>query len=208
MIHQDGNTYGVPWVWGLTALAINTDAFEEARTSIEVMWDDAHAGRVTIRDDAVEAIQFGAIATEQGINDIEDMDAVRDKLTKLLPNIRAFWSSENDWNQMIAGDQIDVGIYWSGSADRAATHYGLPVRLVVPEEGAVGWLDTFAIPAGSHKLAGALAFIDYMIDPEFYVQWDTKVGAPVSANTEAVAALPEDAFDRTAMGDPALAERV
>jgi spermidine/putrescine transport system substrate-binding protein len=63
MIHQDGNTYGVPWVWGLTALAISTDAFEEAPTSIEVMWDDAHAGRVTIRDDTVEAIQFGAIAT-------------------------------------------------------------------------------------------------------------------------------------------------
>ena len=208
MINQGGETYGVPWVWGLTALAINTNAFEQAPTSIEVMWDDAHKGRVTIRDDAVEAIQFGAIATGQDINDIQDMEAVKQKLAELLPNIRTFWSSENDWNQMIAGDQIDVGTYWSGSADRAATHYDLPVELVIPEEGAVGWLDTFAIPAGADNLEGAHAFIDYMLEPDFYVRWDTEVGAPVSANTKAVEALPEDSFNRTVMGDPKVAERV
>ena len=141
----------------------------------------------------VEAVQFGAIATGQNINDIKDMDAVKTKLTSLMPQIRTFWSSENDWNQMVASNQIDIGTYWSGSADRAKTHFKLPVSLVVPQEGAVGWLDAFSIPAGSKNVAGAEAFINYMIDPKFYVEWVTKVGAPVSANTKAVAALPEDA---------------
>ena len=101
-------------------------------TSIAVMWDEAHKGRVVIRDDAVEAIQFGAIATGQNINDIKDMEAVKAKLTSLMPQIRTFWSSENDWNQMVASNQIDVGTYWSGSADRAKTHFKLPVSLVIP----------------------------------------------------------------------------
>lgn len=208
MLNRDGEVYGVPWVWGLTALAINTNSFDTPPTSIEVMWDEAYKGRVVIRDDAVEAIQFGAIATGQDINDIEDMEAVREKLVSLMPQIRTFWSSENDWNQMLAADQIDVGTYWSGSADRAATQFGLPVELVVPEEGAVAWLDSFAIPAGSDNVEGAEAFINYMLDPEFYVEWVTKVGAPVSANEKAVAALPEDSFNRAVMGDPALAERI
>lgn len=208
MLNRDGDVYGVPWVWGLTALAINDDSFDSPPTSIEVMWDEAHEGRVVIRDDAVEAIQFGALATGQDINDIEDMDAVREKLTSLIPQIRTFWSSENDWNQLVASDQIDVGTYWSGSADRAKTQFDLPVSLVVPEEGSVAWLDTFAIPVDSDNVEGAEAFINYMLDPAFYEEWVTKVGAPVSANEKALETLPEDSFNRAVMGDPQVAERI
>jgi spermidine/putrescine transport system substrate-binding protein len=39
-------------------------------TSLEVLWDPAHKGRVSIRDDALEAVQFAALATGQDINDI------------------------------------------------------------------------------------------------------------------------------------------
>jgi spermidine/putrescine transport system substrate-binding protein len=208
MLDHDGKVYGVPWVWGLTALAINEKSFDKPPTSIAEMWDPAHKGRVIIRDDAVEAVQFGAIATGQNINDIKDMDAVKAKLTSLMPQIKTFWSSENDWNQMVASNQIDIGTYWSGSADRAKTHFKLPVSLVIPQEGAVAWLDAFSIPVGSKNVAGAEAFINYMIDPSFYVEWVTKVGAPVSANTKAVAALPEDSFNRKVMGDPAVAKRI
>ena len=208
MLDHDGKVYGVPWVWGLTALAINEKSFDKPPTSIAEMWDPAHKGRVVIRDDAVEAVQFGAIATGQNINDIKDMDAVKTKLTSLMPQIKTFWSSENDWNQMVASNQIDIGTYWSGSADRAKTHFKLPVSLVIPQEGAVAWLDAFSIPAGSKNVEGAQAFINYMIDPKFYVEWVTKVGAPVSANTKAVEALPEDAFNRKVMGDPEVAKRI
>ena len=40
-----------------------------------------------------------------------------------------------------------------------------------------------------------------MIDPDFYVKWDTEVGAPTSANAKAVSMLPADAFNRTAFSD-------
>lgn len=208
MLNQDGKVYGVPWTWGLTALAINDKSFTTPPDSIEVLWDPAHKGRVVIRDDAVEAMQLGAIATGQDINDIKDIDAVTAKLAALMPQIRTFWSSENDWNQMVASNQIDVGTYWSGSADRARTHFKLPVSLVVPKEGSVAWLDSFSIPVGAKNVAGAEAFINYMIDPSFYVEWDTKVGAPVSANAKAVEALPEDAFNRKVMGSPEMADRI
>lgn len=208
MLNHDGKVYGVPWVWGLTSIAVNDKAFDKTPTSIQVMWDPAHKGRVVLRDDALEAIQFGAIASGQNINDIKDLDAVKAKLSSLMPQIRTFWSAENDWNQMVAANQIDVGTYWSGSAGRAKKNFKLPVTFVVPEEGAVGWLDAFSIPKGSKNVEGAEAFINYMIDPAFYVEWDNKVGAPVSANTKAVAGLPADAFNRTVMGDPAVAARI
>lgn len=208
LLNTQGSTYGVPWVWGLTSLAINDKAFDSPPVSVEVMWNPAHKGKVVLRDDALEAVQFGALATGQDINDIGDLGAVRDKLASLMPQIRTFWSSENDWNQMVASGQLDVGTYWSGSASRAKTNFNLPVTFVIPQEGAVGWLDGLSIPAGAKNVEGAHAFIDYMISPDFYIEWDQKVGAPVSANQEAVAGLDESAFNRAVLGNPAVAARI
>lgn len=208
MLNRDGKVFGVPWVWGVTSICVNDKSFKTLPTSIEVMWDEIYKGRVVIRDDAVEAIQFGALATKQDINDIKDMAAVKAKLTTLMPQIRTFWSAENDWNQMVATNQIDVGTYWSGSADRAKKKFKLPVSLVIPEEGAIGWMDAFSIPKGAKNIDGAQAFINYMIDPTFYVEWDNKVGAPVSANAKAVDVLPGDSFNRIVLANPKATARI
>ncbi|MEM6940011.1 MAG: extracellular solute-binding protein [Pseudomonadota bacterium] len=205
-LNVDGALYGVPWTWGLTSIAINSSTLTETPTSINVMWDPALKGRVSIRDDAVEAVQLAALATGQNINDIQDLDAVEAKLGELMPQIRTFWGSENDWNQFMAAGEFDVASYWSGSAERSASS-GLPVQFVVPQEGAIGWLDGLAIPASSENVEAAHAFINWMIDPEFYTEWNAN-GAPASANSAAAAALPEDAFNRKVLGDPEVAARV
>lgn len=203
-----GTVWGVAWVWGLTGFAYNTERLRPAPTSLAVFWDPAMKGRVGWRDDALESVQFAALATGQSINDVKDLEAVKAKLRALVPQIRVFWSSENDWNQFLAAGDFDVATYWSGSASRSKTHFGLPVEFVVPEEGAIGWLDGLSIPAGSRNVAAAKQFIDWMIDPAFYVRWDTEVGAPASANVKAAAALPETAFNRVVLGDPANIARV
>lgn len=205
-LNVDGALYGVPWTWGLTSIAINSSTIAEVPSSINVMWDEAYKGRVSIRDDAVEAVQLAALATGQNINDIQDMGAVEAKLGALMPQIRTFWGSENDWNQFMAAGELDVASYWSGSAARSASA-GLPVQFVVPEEGAIGWLDGLAVPASSEKVDAAHAFINWMIDPAFYSEWNAN-GAPASANAAAAAALPEDAFNRKVLGDPDVAARV
>ena len=114
--------------------------------------------------------------------------------------------SINDWNQFMAAGDLDVASYWSGSASRSAAA-GLPVQFVVPQEGAIGWLDGLAVPASSKNVDAAHAFINWMIDPAFYSEWNAN-GAPASANSAAAAALPEDAFNRKVLGDPKVAARV
>ncbi len=87
------------------------------------------------------------MASGQNINEIKDMDAVKEKLTTLLPQITTFWGSENDWNQfMAAGD-----FAWppTGRLGRALDRQGVAIAFVVPEEGAIGWLDGLSVPASS-----------------------------------------------------------
>ncbi|MEM8730372.1 MAG: extracellular solute-binding protein [Pseudomonadota bacterium] len=205
-LNAGGALHGVPWTWGLTSFAVNTNEFDDMPTSIEVFWDAAHEGKVSIRDDALEAVQFAAIATGQDINNITDLDAIKEKLASLMPQIKTYWGSENDWNQFMAAGDLDVATFWSGSASRSMES-GLPVQFVVPQEGAIGWLDGLSVPASSTKQEAAHAFIDWMIDPDFYVTWAAE-GAPASANAKAAAALPEDAFNKRVLGDPAVVARV
>ena len=47
-----------------------------------------------------------------------------------------------------------------------------------------------------------------MVDPKFYVPWDTNVGAPASANAKANEQLPEDALNRAVLGNPEVAKRL
>lgn len=198
----NGKTFGVAWVWGLTSFAVDSNDFPEPPESIEALWDPANAGRIGWRDDAVEAVQFAAIATGQDINNPHDFDVIRDKLRALKPQIRTFWTSENEWNQFMSAGEFDIATYWSGSASRAKTNFNLPVEFVVPKEGAIGWLDGLSIATGAPNAAAGEKFIDWMIDPAFYVRWDQEVGAPASANAKANAQLSEEAFNRAVLGNP------
>jgi spermidine/putrescine transport system substrate-binding protein len=208
MLVIDGKVMGVAWLWGVTSFAYNTDKIAARPESMNVLWDAAYKGRIGWRDDAVEAVQIAAIALGQDMNNPSDMAAIREKLRALKGQIATYWSSEDEWNKLLVGDTFDVSVYWSGSAARSKKTFGLPVEFVIPQEGAIAWLDGLSIAAGAPNPDGAHAFIDFMDSAEFYVKWDTTVGAPASANAEAMAQLPEDAFNRTAFADPAVVERL
>lgn len=207
-LNAGDDVLGVAWVWGITAIAYNTERVTPAPTSIEVLWDPAHAGRVSLRDDAVEAVSMAALATGQDMNRPADLDAVKAKLLALKPQIAAFWSSEDEWNKLFEAGTFDVAVYWSGSAARSATNYGLPVGYLVPDEGAIGWFDGLSIPVGAPNLEGAHAFIDWLVDPDFYLEWARTVGAPASANAAANAGLDEADMGRRIHGDDAAIGRL
>ena len=72
----------------------------------------------------------------------------------------------------------------------------LPVELVVPKEGASA--GSTAHRSGRQlKKDAELKFIDYMIDPSFYIDLGHRAGAPASANAAAMDQLPAD--DSTAI---------
>jgi spermidine/putrescine transport system substrate-binding protein len=198
----DGKTYGISWVWGVTSIAYNGDKIKPPPDSLEILWDPAYAGKVGFRDDAVEAVSFGALATGQDMNNPADLDKVRDKLKALKPQIKTFWSSEDEWNKDFGAGTYEVSTYWSGSAERSQRNFKLPVNFVIPKEGAIGWFDGLSIAKDAKNPDAAAQFIDFMVSPEFYVRWDNTVGAPASANTVANAQLPADALNRAVLGNP------
>ena len=208
LLAKDGKVHGVSWVWGMTAIAYNSDKFKTAPDSVDVLWDAANAKKVSLRDDAIEAVSYGAIATGQDMNHPKDLAKVKERLLALKPQIATLWSSEDEWNKLFQSGTFDVAVYWSGSAARSKTNFKLPVGYMVPKEGGIGWFDGLAVASSAPNLSGAHEFINYMVDPTFYVQWATTVGAPASANTKANEQLPADDVGRQIHGDQAAIKRL
>lgn len=190
----DGKAYGVPWVWGMNALAVRTGKGLEV-DSYAAFANPAFAGRGAVFDDAVTAVAIAALMTGQDINNPADMKKIGDTLKRFKKGVKLIWSSEDEWNKAFAAGAFDVSVFWSGAVTRAVNLHRQPVAFVIPKEGAVGWLDNLCIPASSTKKDAALQFIDFMVDPKFYAEW-AKVGAPASANSATMEALPSDDLNK------------
>ena len=191
---DDGKIYGVAWLWGMNALAQRDG--RPAPTSYAALADPTYAGKVSLYDDAVNSVAVGALITGQDMNDPKDLAPIKAWLKSLKPNIKMLWTSEDQWDKAFAAGEFDLSIFWSGACVRAKRNFKLPVDFFVPKEGAIGWLDSLTIPATSTNKDAAKTFINYMIDPTFYVEWATKVGAPASATAVAMNELPADDLNR------------
>ena len=191
---DDGKTYGVAWLWGMNALALRDG--RPKPDSYTALADPAYAGKVGTYDDAVNSVAVGALVTGQDMNDPKNLDSIKAWLKTLKPNVKTLWSSEDQWDKAFSAGEFDLSIFWSGASVRSKRNFKLPVEFIVPKEGAIGWLDSLTIPATSNNKDAAKTFINYMIDPGFYVEWATKVGAPASANASAMDKLPADDLNR------------
>ncbi|MCI1931535.1 MAG: ABC transporter substrate-binding protein [Clostridia bacterium] len=180
---EDGKMYAVPFVWGSTAIAYNTDDIKEAPKSMSILFDKQYAGKIAFRDDYNDAVMAAAIVLGQDPNAPSDLDAIKQKLIEQKPLNRTYWKTGDEFSKLFAGKQISVGLMWSGQA-ASMKQEGEPIAFVVPEDGGIGWVDNWAIASGSQHKDLAYKFIDAMIAKDFQYNWASK-GGPAPVNKEA-----------------------
>ncbi|MGF7161175.1 spermidine/putrescine transport system substrate-binding protein [Rhodoligotrophos appendicifer] len=207
-LNIDGKVYGVAWIWGGTSVTYDTTVFTTPPTSLEVLWDPKHAGRVCWRDDPEDSVRFTALALGQNPDKPSDMDAIREKLRALKAQIKSFWKSEDEWRKLVAAKECDLSIFWTSSAEKAVIEDKLPVSYIVAKEGAIGFRDGLVVPKDAPNEKGAYAFINYLISPEFYAGWVKAGGAPVSANAKALEGLPASSLTRQVLSTPENLKRI
>lgn len=180
---KDGKMYSVPWVWGSTAIAYNTNDIPEPPKSIGVLFDPQYKGKIVIRDDYNDAVMLAAIVLGQDPNNPSDLEAVKAKLIEQKPLNVTYWKTGDEFSKLFAGNQISVGLMWSGQA-AFMKQDGQPIGFIVPEDGAIGWVDTWGIAKGSQNPDLAYKFIDALISEQFQYDWASG-GGPAPVNKDA-----------------------
>ena len=108
----------------------------------------------------------------------------QDKLKALKPNFKAFYTNDANSQQLLANGETPVQVVLSMNAHYMAGE-GVPVRVVIPKEGAILGIDTAAVMKGTKKADLAYKFINTTLDPE--VQGEIakfKKGSPVVTNAK------------------------
>jgi len=161
-----GNEYSVPYLWGSTGIAINTDKVKPGSvTKWADLWRSEFKDRLLLTNDMREVFHVGlrVLGYSGNSTDPKQIEAAYKKLTTLVPNVRVY-DSEAPRMPYLEGE-TDAGMIWNGEAYQA--HGENPaIEYIYPEEGAALWMDSLVIPKNARNVDSAYRFINFVLRPE------------------------------------------
>ncbi|SMB79932.1 spermidine/putrescine transport system substrate-binding protein [Pasteurella testudinis DSM 23072] len=160
------NRYSLPYVYGLTGIGLNAAEIDpSAVSSWQDLWNAQYKGKVLLTADSREVFHFALLLLGYSPNtsDENEIKQAYELLKSLMPNVVAF-NSDSPEVPYLQGE-VEIGMIWNGSAFRAQ-HENPDIRFVYPKEGAIFWMDNYAIPKGAKNSDAAYRFIDFMLRPE------------------------------------------
>jgi len=157
------DSFAVPYIWGVTGIFVNSKDYPPA--SIKKwndLWEPRFTNSVMLIDDMREVFGMTLISLGYSPNetDPEHIKAAYVKLKALMKNVKVF-SSDTLISIMIDEDAT-VGMAWNGDVFKASSE-NANLKFIVPQEGAVKWMDNFAIPKGAPHLDAAYEFLNFIL---------------------------------------------
>jgi putative spermidine/putrescine transport system substrate-binding protein len=146
------------------------------------LWKPEMKGKLAAPDfDPSHIITVSALLSG---GDAAQWEKGQEKLKQLKPNFKAYYTNDANSQQLIANGETPVQVILSMNAHHMVSQ-GVPIKLVIPKEGAVLGIDTIAIMKGSKKVDLAYKFINIMFDPAIQAEVATlKKGSPVVSNAK------------------------
>ena len=160
------NKFSLPYVYGLTGIGVNASAIDpQSVTSWGDFWKPEFKGKLLLMNDAREVFHIALLLEGKSPNttDESEIKAAYERLKKLVPNVLVF-NSDSPEMPYLQGE-VDIGMQWTGSAHRVKSENS-NIQFVFPKEGAVVWMDNYAIPKNAQNKEAAHKFIDFLLRPE------------------------------------------
>lgn len=163
--YDAGNKYSIPYVWGTTGLAYNSECVDQPITSWKALWDEKYAGRIYMLDNMLAAYIAGLQVNgfDANTTNPDEIAKATDSLIE-QKKILAGYNSTN-FAELVASGEACIVEAWSGNVlqvtiDNPNVHY------VLPDEGGTMWVDGYSIPKGAVNVDAAYKFLDFLLRPE------------------------------------------
>ncbi|MCK3655493.1 spermidine/putrescine ABC transporter substrate-binding protein [Pasteurellaceae bacterium Macca] len=160
------NKFSLPYVYGLTGIGVNSAEIDpKGLTSWGDLWKEEFKGKVLLMNDAREVFHIALLLDGKSPNteNAEEIKTAYERLVKLLPNVLVF-NSDSPEIPYLQGE-VSLGMQWTGSAHRAKME-NPNLQFIFPKEGAIVWMDNYAIPKNAKNKEAAHRFIDFLLRPE------------------------------------------
>ncbi|MEZ5302463.1 MAG: spermidine/putrescine ABC transporter substrate-binding protein [Verrucomicrobiales bacterium] len=182
------NRYSIPYLWGSTLIAYREDLVEEPDSWAD-LWDPRFSGKVGMLDEPLDSVGSAMILLGYSPNSIvgEELDHAREKLMEQVAQVNPKCLSIDEIRDGLVSGEVAISMCYSGDAPLAAEE-NENIRWVIPSEGAVLWVDNFAIPRDSPRIDAAHKFLDFMMGAEVAAKNSEELYF-ASPNTEATKLL-------------------
>jgi len=167
----DGEVYGVPHVWGTSGLVLDTSVAGDV-TDYTDLCSDAVAGKVSYRLKRPTLIgfafamgldPFAAYGDEAQYTEI--MEQVEAKLVECKPNVKTYWGGGDELIGLLRSGEVVASMAWDTGGWKLNSD-NPDITFVAPASGALGWIDTFVLPAKGQADEAAYAWINFVMQPE------------------------------------------
>ena len=170
LVKANGQTYGVPFVWGPNPLLYDTNTFTQAPDSWSVLWDPKYKGKISLWDElssvylAAQVLGYDKPDPNQlyNLSDTQ-LEAVKKKLIELKPNIRKYWSTGGELTNLFQNHEIVAAMGWPLMTNELRK-LNFPIGETIPRENTTGWIDHLMITAASPRKDLAQQFLEYMVE--------------------------------------------
>ena len=166
-VERDGKVYGIPFAFDSIGLIYDTTKVDPAPTSMNVLWDPKYQGRILLYDASAHNFSFAALA--EGIeNPFELTDAqlaeIKGKLIELQKNALSYYQSSDEALQIYNSNDVALIFANFGQQQlKLMKDSGAPIAYVVPKEGALAWLDTWALSKGAKNPELAEKWVNFVL---------------------------------------------
>ena len=166
-----GKSFAVPFCWGTSGLVVNS-AKAAGANSWNVLLDDKYKGRVSYRLKRPTLIAMGFALGYDPFALYSDAKAYKAMLEKIgetliaaKPLVKNYWANGDALLESMRSEEVFVAMAWDAGGWKLHSSNNA-IDFVAPKEGALGWIDTFAIPSKAKNLDAAYKWINFMLRPE------------------------------------------
>ena len=161
--------YGIPYAWGSIPMIYKKAAFATPPDSWAYLSDSHFKEKVIGLDDANNNIVTAAIALGfANPFDLSDTQftAIKDLLLAQKRNMVAYYAGFDEGASIFAQGGLDLMFAMAEPQVEMIRSKGTDVDMVIPKEGAIGWVDCWAICAGATNRALAHQWLNAMLMPD------------------------------------------
>jgi len=167
----NGDVYAVPHVWGTTGLIVH-DSVRDQVSEFADLCKPELAGRVSYRLRRPILIGMAFSMGEDPFAAYDDpvayeamMTRVQEKLIACKSNVKTYWSGGDELINLVASGEVVAAKGWDAGGWKLQAE-NPKISFVAPASGALGWIDTFALPRRGANDEAAYKWINFVMQPE------------------------------------------
>jgi putative spermidine/putrescine transport system substrate-binding protein len=173
-----GVHYGVSVQWGPNTLIYNTKKVKPAPTSWGALYSSKYKGKITVPNNPIQiadaALYLMKSKPSLGITDPYELnksqfDAAVSLLKKQKKLLKRYWNYAADEITSIANGDVTIGATWPYQT-LALQAKKIPVKEIIPSEGATGWADTWMLAKKAPHPNCAYLWMKYVTTPQVEAQ--------------------------------------